>query len=195
MKTNARNLSLWVALIALVLLGILWGSPGGTPGGRFKALPLTGPGFVGRDLPLDEVERQVYQRAESLKRLYLLDDTRFVLTAIDGTGNRHAVHDPLYCFRGAGWQVASEHAITVPGGEAKWLQLSREGHQTEVVFWFSNAGEHHTSASRAWKLGLWHRLSFGRGGSETALVVLQPGEDASPNWTNLFARFPLAFQL
>ena len=97
---------LWVGLGVSVLLTLLWNwVPRGEPSQRLRVLPKAGLGFASRDLPLNETEVQVYRQAEAVKRFYQARGQRFILTVVDGSRNRHAVHDPLYRFRGDGWQV------------------------------------------------------------------------------------------
>ena len=195
MKFTPRN-CLWLGLAAMVALSLLWDRFPARPGEkRLGNLPLDGLGFASRDLPLNEIEIQVYRHAETVKRLYQAGTQQFILTAIDGSRNRHAVHDPLYCFRGGGWHVAGEQILAVPGGEARLLHLTRADRQTEVVFWFTNSRERHASAWHAWWLSLLHRLTLGQYGCETALVLLQPSIGDTPSWNSVFARCPFLFEI
>jgi len=196
MKIKPRLNWLWIALVAMVLVSLMWDRfPGAPVAGRFGSLPTQGFRYVSRDLPLNEVELQVYHHAGVVKRLYQVGSQRFVLTAIDGSRNRHAVHDPLYCFRGAGWQVDRKQDLAVPGGSVQWLSLARSGQRKEVVFWFTNGQERYGSAGRAWWMSLWSRLSFGKCGSDAALVLLQPGEADPPAWNDIFAQCPFLFEI
>ncbi len=195
MKDTPRNW-LWVGLGAAVLLSLLWNwVPRGGSSRNLSRLPLTGLGFVGRNLPLNEIEKQVYGQAETVKRLYLGRRLRFVMTAIDGSRNRHAVHDPLYCFRGGGWQVIREQSLPVPGGQARLLLLDQAGRRSEVVFWFTDGRQRYSSAWRTWWLSLSRRLTFGRSGGEPALVLLQPANEETPDWSSVFAQCPFLFEI
>ena len=53
------------------------------------------------DLPLTDGEKAIFTGVTMLKRLAIAGGDRAVVTVIDGTKNRHAVHDPVFCFRGA----------------------------------------------------------------------------------------------
>ena len=195
MKITLRG-CLWVGLAAMVALSLLWDRfPARAGEKRLGNLPAEGLGFAGRDLPLNATEVQVYRNAETVKRLYQAGARRFIVTAIDGSRNRHAVHDPLYCFRGDGWHVAGKQSLSVPGGRAQLLRLIRDGRQTEVVFWFTDSRERNISASRAWWLSLLHRLTFGQSGCETVLVLLQPASGETPSWSSVFARCPFLFEI
>ena len=196
MKTKTRFNWLWIALPAMVLIGLLWDQlPAHRSSGRFATLPAQGNGFTSMDLPLNGSETVVYRDAEVVKRIYRSGDQTFILTAIDSSRNRHAVHDPTYCFRGAGWQIVREQSMKVPGGSAKMLSLARSGRQVEVVYWFTNVSEKHISPGHAWWLGMVNRLTFGQCGSSTALVVLQPKEGDTLRWGELLARSPFLFQI
>ncbi|MEI6779586.1 MAG: exosortase-associated EpsI family protein [Verrucomicrobiota bacterium] len=188
---------LWVGLGVMMLFSLLWSLvPSGLATGRLRSLPLKGFGFVGRDLPFNQTEQQIYHEAEAIKRLYQTRGQGFILTAIDGTRDRHAVHDPLYCFRGDGWQVVRQQTLAVPGGRANLVTLTRSGRQTEAVFWFTNGRERQDSAWRGWWLGLRRRLTFGQSGShDPALVLLQPANNEAPVWTSVFAQCPFLFEI
>jgi hypothetical protein len=196
MKITARKW-LWAGLGAMVLLSLLWDgfSRQQHSAGRWNMVPLAGLGFVSRDMPLNGTEKQVYRQAETVKRAYQAGAQHFILTAVDGSRNRHAVHNPLYCFRGDGWQVIREQTLPVPGGQAKSLSLARNGRRTEAIFWFTNGQERHCSAWRAWWLSQLYRLTLGKFGGEPALVLLQPGNAEAPNWSSIFSKCPFLLEL
>ena len=195
MKLTPRNW-LWVGLGLMVLLSLIWNwMPAQLPQGRWKMLPAEGLGFASRELPLNATETKVYRQAETVKRIYQAGGQRFILTVVDGSRNRHAVHDPLYCFRGDGWQVTHEQTVAVPGGQARLLNLARAERRAEVVFWFTDGRERHCSAWRAWWLSLLQRLTLGKYGGAPALVLLQPATPEAPNWNSVFARCPFLFDL
>jgi len=184
-------LSLWIALIGVMILGAVWeGVRLPDAAGRLKQLPLKGPGFAGRDLPLKEVELKVFGKADVLHRVYVAGGQKFVLTIIDGTNDRHAVHDPLYCFKGAGWTVRSREPRPVAGGQAALLRLGREERDVEALIWFSDGRERHASALRYWWQTTLRRVSLGRSGEEPILIILQPAEGSSLVWERAFAALP-----
>ena len=195
MKVTPRQW-LWVGLGFMILFSLMWSSViAGVPSGRLKSTPQQGLGFSSRDLPLNPTESQVYRQAEVLKRLYQIHGQRFILTAVDGARDRHAIHDPLYCFSGDGWQVIRRQTLVVPRGHANLLTLARSGRQTEVVFWFTDSRERYASAWRAWWVSLCRRLTFGQAGHEPALILLQPANDEAPIWSNVFAQCPFLFEI
>lgn len=184
-------LPLWIALIVVMILGVLWERvrlPNAKA--RMDRIPLKGLGFAGQELPLDEVELKVFGKADVLNRVYAAGPQKFVLTVIDGTNDRHAVHDPLYCFKGAGWSVDGLTPKRIAGGEGKILKLSKEGKQVEAMIWFSDGRERHASAMLYWWQTTVRRITVGKSGREPILIVVQPAADATLNWDALFDAFP-----
>lgn len=182
---------MWGALAVVMLLGVVWervALPDAAV--RLRQLPLKGLGFVGQELPLKEVERKVFGKADVVNRVYAARGQKFVLTIIDGTGDRHAVHDPLYCFKGAGWSVAGREAVRITGGEAALLQLRRQDRDASALIWFSDGRERHASALRYWWQTTLRRVTLGASGEEPVLIILQPAEGRSLNWEQIFSALP-----
>lgn len=195
MNSTVRR-ALWGLLalgLGIAFLGEFIRLPDASP--RLDAFPLSGFGFAGRELPLNEHERAIFGRARVVKRLYQVGRQRVVVQIVDATRDRHAVHDPMYCFRGAGWEPAARRDLRIPGGTAQQLTLRRSALQAEAVFWFSNGRTRHDSASRHWRETILRRLSLGRSGPEPVLVILQPLSGESVDWTELFDRFPALFEV
>ena len=55
------------------------------------------------------------QAGGSKWRCRLVDDD-LILIVIDAGQNIHAVHDPTFCFRGAGYQIVNQSDVLLPGG-------------------------------------------------------------------------------
>ena len=195
MKPAVRR-ALWFLLalgLGAALLGEFVRLPDASP--RVDALPLSGFGFAGRDLPLNDHEHAIFGHARVLKRLYQVGRQRVVVQIIDATRDRHAVHDPMFCFRGAGWEPAARRPLPVPGGAAEHFALQRGGNRAEAVVWFSNGHTRHASAPRHWRETIARRLTLGRSGPEPVLVILQPLAGETVDWTELFDRFPALFDV
>ncbi len=182
---------LWSFLILAVGLALFWQfAPLPDASGRLARLPISGLGFSGEELPLSEVEKTVFEHVHSLKRMYKIGSQLLIVQVIDASGDRHAIHDPLYCFRGAGWEVASSHDLDVPGGSARVLQLQRKSEAVEVAYWITDGHARHSSPLRyRWQTTL-RRLSMGNSGSEPVLVMLQPVNSTAADWSSVFSRFP-----
>ncbi len=195
MKLNSQRW-LGAALAVAVVLALVWQwVPLRGAEKRFAALPEAGWRLQSRVLPMSEVEQQVFGRARLLKRFYQSDGQRFILVAIDGSGDRHAVHDPLYCFRGAGWEVTGQKDLAVRGGVARHLQLKRGQDATDAVYWISNQRARHVSAPRYWWQTVLRRLTLGAAGEEPVMVILQPYAGEKVDWPRVFASFPALFDL
>ncbi|MBS0656943.1 MAG: exosortase-associated EpsI family protein [Verrucomicrobia bacterium] len=163
--------------------------------GRLLRLPLKGAGFRGAELALQPVEQAVLAGATWRKRTYDVGGQQCVLIAIDGTGNRHALHDPTYCFRGAGWEIVGQQTLALDGGEARRVQLRRGQERSEAVYWYSDGRTRQPNAWRAWTGTILQRLQLRRWSGETVLVMLQPAGARALDWPTLLRDFPELQQL
>jgi hypothetical protein len=158
---------------------------------RLRALPASGFHFSSRELPLAPDEAAALDKARVLKRLYQVGDQCFVLMVVDGASNRHAVHDPVYCFRGAGWTVQDRAAYAIRGGSAALLTLVRgDGEHQQVMFWITNDEARFAQPLRYWWQATLRRITFGRSGPQPVLVILQPSVRGSFDWHKLMENFP-----
>ncbi len=195
MKSWARNI-LWAALGVAVLMSLLWELvPLPDAGDRLDALPMQGLNFAGRAVPLSPIEELTYQPARVLKRIYRVGRQHVELLVLDGSRNRHAVHDPLYCFRGAGWRVSGTRYLALPGGHAQLVQLANGGDAAEVLCWITDGTVRHLSAPRYWLQTTLRRLTFGRSGPEPVLVVMQPLRGEAVVWERVLQDFPALLEL
>lgn len=167
--------------------------PAGT--GRLLQLPLQRAGVRGIELELSSVEKPVLAGARWRKRAYAIGGQHCVLTAIDGTGNRHALHDPTYCFRGAGWEIVGQQTLALAGGEARLVRLRRGSETNEAVYWYSDGATRQPGAWGAWVGAILQRLHLRRWSGETILVMLQPAELRPLDWPALLRDFPELQQL
>ncbi|GAB5558386.1 MAG: hypothetical protein SynsKO_00330 [Synoicihabitans sp.] len=188
-KTKAQII--WGVMIAAVAMGLLWQFyPLEDASRRLADLPERGIMMQSRDVPVSEAEASVFAGASVLKRLVKVRGQTVVLTVIDGTRNRHAVHDPAFCFRGAGWEVERETAFAVEWGEARRVALRRRAETAEALYWFSDGQRAFGSAVTYWGRTTLRRLSLGASGDEPILVVLTPVDDQPIDWDALLAAWP-----
>ena len=166
---------LW-SLLGAALVGslILECRPHAQPTSRLTTLPVRGLGFTSRDLPLNEAEATVFRRAGVMKRLYQVGDSQFVLLGVDSATDRHALHDPLYCFRGAGWTIQGEIATPLPQGHGKLVRLWKGQQTAEALYWITDGNQRHASPLQAWWQSTTRRLSLAPTEPAPALVLLQP---------------------
>jgi hypothetical protein len=182
---------LWCGLALAAAAGFAWEAfPLQDAGARLDALPASGVAFASRDVPPGDAERRVYGEARVVKRVYAAGRMSFAVTLVDGTRNRHAVHDPLYCFRGAGWALAGERRVPLPGGEGRLVQLARKGEMAEALVWFTDGRRRHASPLRYWAGTTLRRLTLGASGEEPVLAVVQPLGAATLDPRALFDRVP-----
>lgn len=190
--TGARNL--WFFLAFALGLGILWQFvPLSNAQGRIHQLPLKGLGYQGKEIALDDFEKEFFKEVEVTKRLYEVGDAHLFLSIIDGTNNRHVVHDPYFCFAGAGWRVGQERVLLSPQGEIKKILLTKGDNQKEVLFWFSDGNVHFTSPIKYWMLATLRRLTLGASGEEPVLIILQSVNQDDVNWARVQKNFEPLF--
>ena len=187
---------LWVALGTVMALSLLWELvPRSDASARLNRLPVSGFHLFSRDIPLNKVEEDIYHGANVRKRLYQAGHEKFILLAIDGTNDRHAVHDPTYCFLGGGWKVGTDRTLPIPGGVARLLDLTKNGGNVEIMFWISDNRTRHGSALRAWWQSTLRRLTFGLSGEEPVIFILQPLPGTTVNWDDICVEFPALFEI
>jgi hypothetical protein len=181
-----RRALLWAAIAFAIVCGTLWAVyPLPDALDRLDAVPRSGATFACTDVALTPVEQQVLGRVNLVHRHYQMGPHGFYATMIDGTKDRHAVHDPRYCFQGAGWNVLAERKFPLPGGEASWVHAINGEREVQALFWFSDGAERYTSLLRYWWQTTLRRMTLGRSGAEPVLVVLQSFGSDQPDWTTL----------
>lgn len=162
---------------------------------RLDKLPLNGLGFQGQNIQLDATETEVFAKAKVMKRIYRVGGTSILLTVIDGTKNRHAIHDPSYCIKGSGWSVISRSPFLEQGLAAELLTVRKQAEETTILYWYATAGRRHASPFKYWMETSLRRLSLGASGPEPVLVHLQPLGHRAVNWHELLARMPMLLDL
>lgn len=195
MRTTLKRI-LWCLLAVAVIAGIVFESlPAPKAASRIDALPLQAFGLAGRDLPLSDAEAAFFRQVRIVKRLYQAGSTRFILLAVDGAGDRHALHDPQYCFRGAGWTVTRSTEIPLPGGRGRVLTLAKDRQSAEALYWFSNGRVRHVSPLQLWWESVLRRVRLRPEAGNPVLVILQPTAGGTIDWRALTARCPQLFLL
>ena len=162
---------------------------------RVDKLRESGLGYSSCEIPLTASEVEIYDRARVIKRFYLFDSQRFILVVVDGTRNRHAVHDPLYCFKGAGWKILMEKEIKIEGGKAMFLRMSKNKLARETIYWFSDGSWRHDSTLMYFFQTTLRRLTLARSGPEPVMVILQSYGNRPANWGKILNNFGLLFDL
>lgn len=192
-----RQTFLWLGLAIAVILGLLWQFvPLQDASERLESLPLYGPEFIGKNIPLSGWEKDYFENVNVLKRIYKVGDQNVFITALDGTRNRHAIHDPLYCLRGSGWEVLSQESLPLTdGGSIAFVKLRKDEQTQDALYWFSNGHVHYDSPLKYWWQATLRRLTLGYSGQEPVLVFVQPLDESELNWKQLFRIFPQLLSL
>ena len=175
---------LWGALILTLIVTLIWPMiPIPSAANRLASIPLSGPDFKARPLELTPGDRAFLGQAQGVQFLVeMRGGGSLVLTIIDGSNNRHAVHDPGYCFAGAGWKTLTQQAVKVPSGDATWVVLSKDNKKSEAL-WFFDDGQHQfTSPIEYWLKTSARRATLGRSGAEPVLVSLRSLPDTPVRW-------------
>lgn len=175
---------LWCALIFTVLITLVWPMiPVSSAENRLINIPKANADFQSCPLDFAPSDQAFLGEAQAIQRLVTVRGAgRLVLTVIDGTRNRHAVHDPRYCFAGAGWNVQSKRTMKVPTGEATWVALARNDQKSEALWFFDDGTHQFTSPVEYWLATSMRRATLGRSGIEPVLVTLRSLPDEPVNW-------------
>lgn len=175
---------LWCLLAAVAVITIAWPMiPLPQAKGRL-ALGFNGSrDFQILKLDLKPEDREFLGKADASQYLVSMKDgSRLVLTVIDGTENRHAVHDPAYCFSGGGWKIRAKNTIKLPSGEATLITLAMGSRTAEALWFFDDAKHQFASPLEYWFRTGFRRMTLGRSGAEPILVTLRSLEDGSVDW-------------
>lgn len=183
-------LAVWAALAMVVFLGVFWNLPLPDASERLRKLPESGLMYRSRPLDVSQAERKIFGAATVLRRQIFAGRHTFALTVIDGTHNRHAVHNPLHCFQGSGYRAGDGSVVPLSQGHGKSFRLDSPQGTATVLFWFSDGKERHASAWRYWWQASCRRISRGASGPEPVLVILSTNGDAQASWPEILAACP-----
>jgi hypothetical protein len=182
MKPNRKRIALGMLCGLTALIALIWPVlPMAGQQGRLAAIPLDGPDFSSDPLELTAEDRKFLAGAGAIQRILRpRQGTAIMLTVIDGSGNRHAVHDPSYCLAGGGWVIRSEKQMTTSSGVANWVSMEKGGEIMESLWFFDDGGRQFTSPLSYWWLSGLRRATRGLSGPEPLLVMLRvpPGQEA-----------------
>lgn len=193
---SKSQITLWSLLGVAIILAITWQFyPLPDAKQRMDDFPLYGPAFEGKKLQLTKFEKDFFKNVNIVKRLYDVEGVNYFVTVLDGTKDRHAIHDPYYCFKGGGWEVMSAEEVKIPGGNAMLVHLKKDGNTVEALYWFSDVTKHYSSALEYWMQATLRRLTLGMTGPEPVLITIQPINSEKIHLENLENNFPEIFHL
>lgn len=193
---KAKVIGLWLALLVTVVIGAAWEFqtlPDASA--RLAALAAKNPSVQLQSIPLEPTEETAFAGCGWLKRLVNVGTDQVILTVLDGTRNRHAIHDPTFCFRGAGWEIDEQVSFPLDRGAGTVVKLSKGDDKAEALYWFSDGKNQFSSPLTYWGETSLRRLSFGASGGEPVLIILSPTTDAPPDWKNIVRAWPELQQL
>lgn len=190
MSRSVKKLQ-WALIVFAMFLGAAWELfPLSDASNRLDRFPLWGDGFFGQEIPIQEIEKQVFAGNRMMKRFYQMDNMAFYVSIVDGTHNRSAVHDPTLCFQGSGWKITSRKPLLVPGGEAEIVGMDRSnGRQLEILICFSNGEDRYKSVVHYWFDTTMRRLTLGKWGDEPVRIIVEPIENQPIDWNKLAKNF------
>ena len=152
-------------------------------------IPLKGFGFYGEDIPLDKREQTFYRNNKVIKRWYQADNIGFLLINIDGTTDQDALHDPAFCLEAAGWKVAEEKRITLPGGTATQVIAHRGQEQRQITWWFNDGTQRHSSLMSLQVQALAYRFGL-RDSIRPSLTIIQDPPHGSNDIEDILYQIP-----
>ena len=190
-KAPKKPLWLWIFLFAALLLSIIWQFfPLGDAQARMQRLPLYGQDFEGYIVPLSPEEQKTFHEIAVIKRIYQIGTQKCFLYVLDGTNNRHLVHDPAYCFRGSGWEIAQDQPFPLRHGVASLVLLTKGNERKDALYWYADGAVPFRSPFVYWWKTTLRRLTLGLSGPEPVLVVIQPLDTQTLNLIQLVDDFP-----
>lgn len=195
MSKKTQNL-LWLGLIFSIALALLWQFyPLPDARQKMDSLPLSGKHFIGKNEALNPFETSFFKGVNIIKRNYSINGQSYFITILDGTHNRHLVHDPYYCFKGMGWDVLNEKSIPILHGYANLITIAKDKKKKDAMYWFTNGTSTYTSPLKYWWQTTLRRLTLGYSGPEPVLIMIQPITGSSIDGKELEQAFPELFNL
>jgi len=182
MKLSRKQMLLGTLCGLAAIIALVWPAlPMSEGTNRLANIPLDGPDFHSVSMELSPADTKFLAGASAVQRIVRpRQGPPFMLTVIDGSGNRHAVHDPTYCLAGGGWNIMNKQKMTMASGEATWLSMEKDGVKMEALWFFDDGSEQFTSPLTYWSRASLRRATRGLSGPEPLLVMLRipPGESA-----------------
>lgn len=141
------------AVLAVSLLGSIWGrqseSAAGPAPDCLKRLELPFRHWKATDTPISDSELNILQPDAVLARDYVSPDKESVQLVVIAGHRKRTVHTPGYCMVGGGWDVVSQHQVSIPlpAGDVPAVRsvMMREGSQMIATYFFTD-GDFSTSS-------------------------------------------------
>lgn len=131
-------------------------------------------------------EMQQLGAATAIRYRVLLGQDEFLLTVVDGSRHRQAVHDPEYC-----WTVLARETIPNEHGTAQAVTTLKGGKPTSTLYWYCSDNKRYCSPLKYMLATSLRRLSAGWLSEEPLLVVVTPASGNTINWHEFLDLFPI----
>ena len=183
-------------VILLIILAVIWHfNPLQNAQKRLVQLPLEGPAYLGMDVPLIPSEKDNFKNDDLIKRIYRVGQETAFVYVFDLAYNNSLLQNPMSVFNKQGWKVKEQKDISIPGGVANLVKLTNDCQTKEILYWLSNGSKHYVSPLQNWWLSALRHLSLGMTGDAVILIMIQPVETVSLDWSQLPENFPDIFKL
>ncbi|MGD7652024.1 MAG: exosortase-associated EpsI family protein [Verrucomicrobiales bacterium] len=193
-----KSIIIWTLCAVAAITALIWPMlPLAESPDRLANMPLDGPDFQSHQVDLSNADREFLGGANAVQRLVRLrTGGNLVMTVVDGSGNRHAVHDPTYCLAGGGWQVREKHTVALHSGSAVWIAMHKDSESMEALWFFDDGSSQFTSPLSYLARTSLRRATLGHSGPEPLLVMLKalPGEPIDWNRVRQILIPALGFQ-
>lgn len=182
MKRSRKKIFVGILCGLAAMIALIWPAlPMAGGHDRLSAMPLDGPDFQSVPMELTPADQKFLAGASAVQRIVRPRHGQpFMLTVIDGSGNRHAVHDPTYCLAGGGWKIIDKQQMAMSSGQATRISMEKDGVKMEALWFFDDGREQFTSPFTYWSRASLRRATRGLSGPEPLLIMLRipPGESA-----------------
>ncbi len=129
-------------LAGLAGLGVRGGSARGEGIRRARRIPLVLGDWRGEEEPVPARTREVLGTEDVVFRRYRGRGAEIELAVAAARGDRKVAHPPEVCLRAAGCEILGRRTVAVAGFPegVVHLPVSREGAESQVVYWYVAAG-------------------------------------------------------
>jgi len=131
-------------------------------------------------------ETQQLGAATAIRYRIILGQDEFLLTVVDGSRHRQAVHDPEYC-----WTVLAREIVPNEHGTAQAVTTLKGGKPTSTLYWYCSDNKRYCSPLKYMLATSLRRISAGWLSEEPLLVVVTPASGNTINWHEFLDLFPI----
>lgn len=110
--------------------------------------PHTSNEFANKSIEPSMAEKNFHQSSDLYKKAFHINGQNVLVVIIDGKNDRHAIHDPEFCFKGSGWSISNSRKLPINGGQGNLIRLDKNGITSNCLFWFSDGHNKYSSFSQ-----------------------------------------------